>query len=78
MTEPKNYGKLTPQEQLELRNLATREQTLQSLMQRLIQEQEQYNQQREQWFRKIRGKYRIPDEAPINITEEKWIYAADL
>ncbi len=72
--EGKNFGKLSPQEQLELKDLGIREQTIQELLHRLIREQEAQIPKREEWFAKIRDKYRIPATDTIRITEDHWIY----
>ena len=68
-----NYGKLTLSEQLELKSLATRELSIQSLMQRILTEQEELDTKRNEWFNKIRDKYRIPDQEDIYVDDEYWI-----
>ncbi len=69
----KNYGKLTTSEQLELTDLSNREMSIQNLLNRLINEQAEFNIKRNDWFNKIREKYRIANEDSIYIDPEHWI-----
>jgi len=69
----KNYGKLTTSEQLELTDFSNREMSIQNLLNRLINEQAEFHIKRNDWFNKIREKYRIPNEDDIYIDAEHWI-----
>ena len=69
----KLYGKLNLIEQMELKNLASREYAIQSLITRLIREQEEFNEYRHKWFVKVREKYRVPPHKNISITDEHYI-----
>lgn len=66
----KQFGKLTNLEQLEFNDLVNRNLAVQSLIQRLLIEEIEYNKKREEWFDKIRRKYEIPDTASIALDEQ--------
>lgn len=66
----KQFGKLTNLEQLEFNDLVNRNLAVQSLIQRLLIEETEYNKKREEWFDKIRRKYEIPDTASIALDEQ--------
>ena len=73
----KNYGQLALSEQLELKDLANREMAIQNLISRLIQEQLEFDKKRDEWFQKIREKYRVNTEDVIYIDPEYWIIKDD-
>lgn len=66
----KQFGKLTNLEQLEFNDLVNRNLAVQSLIQRLLIEETEYNKKIEEWFDKIRRKYEIPDTASIALDEQ--------
>ena len=67
------YGKLSKHEQIELNDLTNRLLGVESLFQRLIREQGDLEEKREEWFSKMRKKYSIPDTEGIAIENNEII-----
>lgn len=71
MDKLQEYGELNTIESMELTTLSNKLLSIESLLQRLIIEQESYNIKREAWFIRIRDKYNIPYDVPIVIEDRK-------
>jgi len=63
------YGTLTKVEQLEFNNIVNQNMSIETLIQRLILEQKNFEEDKNKWFNKIREKYAIPDEDVVVIDQ---------
>jgi len=66
----KEYGTLSRVENMELNTLASKLSAIESLVTRMILEQESYQIKRDQWFADLREKHDIPDDVAIVIKED--------
>jgi hypothetical protein len=64
------YGKLNKTEQMQLKDLSNRINSINILFDRLVQEQENFEKKKTEWFEKLREKYKVPNNVDIYVNEE--------
>ncbi len=70
------YGQLTEMEKIQLNNMRLKLLAIDSLFERLIREQEEFEQEKEKWYSKMRQKHSIPDDVSIVINTDNNIVKA--
>jgi hypothetical protein len=63
-------NKLDALEQLEFKNLVLKKSSIESLINRLIIEQGDYDNKLEEWFLRIRDRYKVSDDIGIYIDDD--------
>ena len=64
------YGELDKIEQLRLKDLGNRANTVSALFDRIVQEQTEYERKKDEWFAELRAKYNVPDNIDIFINDK--------
>lgn len=64
------YGELDKIEQLRLKDLGNRANTVSALFDRVVQEQTEYERKKDEWFAELRAKYNVPDNIDIFINDK--------